>query len=332
MKKRTKILLILLAAVALLVAGNLYLRFRLPPVTIRAEAIPGLRLGPVQVTNTLLTALLVDLILVALALAATRRMRLVPSGLQNFVEWVIETLYRLTESVAGPRWTPRFFVIVATIFLYVLVSNWFGLLPGLSAFGVVEEHAAHTALRHGHEAVEAVAVLSESHAAERVIIPLFRSPSTDLNNNFALALLSVFMTQVFGVVALGPRYFAKFFNVKGLANALRPSPKGQRLSIRARLGAIAFGAIDFMVGVLEAISEVAKVISFSFRLFGNIFAGEVMLLVLASLVPLVLTLPFLGLEVFVGLIQAFIFYILTLAFFTVATASYSHDEQMQHVQ
>ncbi|MBC7186147.1 MAG: F0F1 ATP synthase subunit A [Calditrichaeota bacterium] len=329
MKKRTKILLILLAAVALLVAGNLYLRFRLPPVTIRAEAIPGLRLGPVQVTNTLLTALLVDLILVALALAATRRMRLVPSGVQNFVEWVIETLYRLTESVAGPRWTPRFFAIVATIFLYVLVSNWFGLLPGLSAFGVVEEHAAHTAPRHGQAAVEAVAELSEAHAAERVIIPLFRSPSTDLNNNFALALLSVFLTQVFGVVAIGPRYFAKFFNVKGLANALRPSPKGRRLSIRARLGAIAFGAIDFMVGILEAISEVAKVISFSFRLFGNIFAGEVMLLVLASLVPLVLTLPFLGLEIFVGLIQAFIFYVLTLAFFTMATLSHGHGDDVQ---
>jgi F-type H+-transporting ATPase subunit a len=93
------------------------------------------------------------------------------------------------------------------------------------------------------------------------------------------------------------------------------------------LGAFLFGAIDFFVGILETVSEFAKIISFSFRLFGNIFAGEVMLLVLASLVPLVLTLPFLGLEIFVGLIQAFIFYILTLAFFTVATVSHGHGEE-----
>ncbi len=308
MKKRTKILLILLGAVALLVAGNLYLRFRLPPVMIRAEIIPGLRFGPLQVTNTLLTALVVDLILVAVAVLATRRMRLVPTGLQNFVEWVLETLYHLTESVAGARWAPRFFAIVATIFLYVLVSNWFGLLPGLSAFGVVEEHVAHAS---GHHA----------EGAEKLIVPLFRSPSTDLNNNLALAMLSVFMTQVFGVIALGPRYFGKFVNVGGLGAALRPG-----VSLRRRFSLLAFGAINLAVGVLEAISEVAKVISFSFRLFGNIFAGEVMLLVLASLVPLVLTLPFLGLEVFVGLIQAFIFFILTLAFFTMATSAHGHEE------
>jgi F-type H+-transporting ATPase subunit a len=307
MKKRTKVLLVLLGAVGLLVVGNLYLRFRLPPVTIRAEAIPGLRVGPLQVTNTLLTALVVDVILVVLALLATRRMRLVPTGLQNFVEWVFETLYNLTESVAGARWTPRFFAIVATIFLYVLVSNWFGLLPGLSAFGVVEEHVAHAAGEH-------------AEGVEKVIIPVFRSPSTDLNNNFALAVLSVLMTQIFGVLALGPRYFGKFFNVQGLVGAVRTGG-----AFKKRLGLLAFGLIDFMVGILEAISEVAKVISFSFRLFGNIFAGEVMLLVLASLVPLVLTLPFLGLEVFVGLIQAFIFYILTLAFFTVATSAHGPE-------
>ncbi|MDZ7385655.1 MAG: F0F1 ATP synthase subunit A [candidate division KSB1 bacterium] len=329
MSKRAKVLLVVLAAIALVVAGNLFLRFHLPPVMIRPEAIPGLKVGGVQVTNTLLTALLVDVILIVLAVAATRRMRLVPSGVQNFVEWVIETLYRLTESVAGAKWTPRFFAVVATIFLYVLVSNWFGLLPGLSAFGVVEEHAAHVAAAEASGVAEVASELAKEHVPRQVIIPLFRSPSTDLNNNFALALVAVLMTQVFGVVALGPRYFARFFNVKGLVEAVRFPPERGRRSMRGLLGRLAFGAIDFLVGILEAISEVAKVISFSFRLFGNIFAGEVMLLVLASLVPLVLTLPFLGLEVFVGLIQAFIFYILTLAFFTVATASHGHEEREQ---
>lgn len=320
MKKSTRILLILLGAVALLVAGNLFLRFRLPPVMVRAEPIPGLRIAGLQVTNALLTAFVVDLILITIAVAATRRMHLVPTGLQNFLEWLIETLYRVTESVAGPRWAPRFFAIVATIFLYVLVSNWFGLLPGLSAFGVIEEHAvAEGVVGHGF-------IQGPEQAPERVIVPLFRSPSTDLNNNFALALLSVMMTQVFGVIALGPRYFGRFFNLKGLIDAVGAARAPGKGSIRRLLGGLAFGLIDLAVGALEAVSEVAKVISFSFRLFGNIFAGEVMLLVLASLVPLLLTLPFLGLEVFVGLIQAFIFYILTLAFFTVATASHAHEE------
>ncbi|MDZ7394123.1 MAG: F0F1 ATP synthase subunit A, partial [candidate division KSB1 bacterium] len=169
MSKRAKVLLVVLAAIALVVAGNLFLRFHLPPVMIRPEAIPGLKVGGVQVTNTLLTALLVDVILIVLAVAATRRMRLVPSGVQNFVEWVIETLYRLTESVAGAKWTPRFFAVVATIFLYVLVSNWFGLLPGLSAFGVVEEHPAATQAHHS-----AASLGSHEPGPAEVIVPLFR--------------------------------------------------------------------------------------------------------------------------------------------------------------
>jgi len=160
-----------------------------------------------------------------------------------------------------------------------------------------------------------------------VLIPLFRSPSTDLSNNVTLALISVAMTQVFGVMALGGSYFSKFVNVKAMLGAFGPDEQGQRRGCAGMAGTFVFGAIQFFVGILETISEFAKIISFSFRLFGNIFAGEVMLLVLASLVPLVLTLPFLGLEVFVGLIQAFIFYILTVAFFAMATVSHEHQEE-----
>jgi F-type H+-transporting ATPase subunit a len=135
------------------------------------------------------------------------------------------------------------------------------------------------------------------------------------------------MTQVFGVIALGPGYFTKFVNLKGVIRAFGPDEHGQRRGCTGMLVAFLFGAMDFFVGALETVSELAKIISFSFRLFGNIFAGEVMLLVLASLVPLVLTLPFLGLEVFVGLIQAFIFYILTLAFFSTATISHEQGRE-----
>ncbi len=338
MQTRYKIVLAVLVTLALLVFGSLILRFRLPPVVVRAEPLPGIVIGGIQITNAIVTALLVDVILVVLAVLGTRNMRLVPSGLQNIVEWMIETLYSLTESVAGSKWTPRFFAVVATIFFYVLVSNWFGLIPGLAAFGICEEHHVGEEAEHAFVPGLAAPLLDHPegeprpplgcHAGE-VIVPLFRSPSTDLNNNFALALISVFMTQVFGVTALGFNYFTKFLNVKGMVRAFGPDERGQRRGCAGMLGVFMFGAIDFFVGALETISEFAKVISFSFRLFGNIFAGEVMLLVLASLVPLVLTLPFLGLEVFVGLIQAFIFYILTLAFFTIATISHDHGEE-QH--
>jgi F-type H+-transporting ATPase subunit a len=336
MKTRDKIILAVVVTLALLVIGSIFLRFRLPPVAVRAEPLPGLVIGNVGITNAILTALLVDVILVVLAILGTRKIQLVPSGLQNFLEWVVEILYNLTASVAGTKWTPRFFAIVATIFFYVLVSNWFGLIPGLAAFGVCEEH--HTQQSAEHVAVPGLAAPLLDHPeadprpplgcqAGEVIVPLFRSPSTDLNNNFALALISVFMTQVFGVIALGPGYFTKFLNVKGMIRAFGPDEHGQRRGCAGMLSAFMLGAISFFVGLLETISEFAKIISFSFRLFGNIFAGEVMLLVLASLIPLVLTLPFLGLEVFVGLIQAFIFYILTLAFFTVATVSHDHGEE-----
>ena len=347
MNRRNKMIIAVVIVLALLVLGSLFLRFQLPPVPIAAEPLPGLTVVGVPITNSLLTMLVVDVILVVLAVLATRRMQLIPSGLQNLVEWVVEKLYGLTESMAGKKWAPRFFVIVATIFFYVLVSNWFGLLPGLAAFGFCE---AHLEPSHGGETVEVhtrIPSASEPGVARlaaplpaaetpnpplgcrpgEVLVPIFRSPSTDLNNNLALALISVVMSQVFGVMALGPGYFGKFFNIKGMLQAFRPAPTGERRGCGGALAVFAFGAIQFFVGILEAISEFAKIISFSFRLFGNIFAGEVMLLVLASLVPLVLTLPFLGLEVFVGLIQAFVFFILTLAFFTLATASHTQEHK-----
>jgi F-type H+-transporting ATPase subunit a len=335
MRTRNKIILGSVVTVALLVGGNLFLKFSLPPVIVRAEALPGLVAGGVPITNAMLTALLVDAILVILAIAATRRMRLVPSGLQNFLEWSVEILYNMTTSVAGPKWAPRFFAIVATIFFYVLVSNWFGLIPGLAAFGVCEPHQGQEAAVQAAPAGLAAPLSSEGNRATaplgcqpgEVIVPLFRSPSTDLNSNLALAFISVVMTQVFGVIALGPGYFAKFINLKGMIRAFGPNEHGQRRGCTGTLVAFLFGAMDFFVGILETVSELAKIISFTFRLFGNIFAGEVMLLVLASLVPLVLTLPFLGLEVFVGLIQAFIFYILTLAFFSTATISHGQGEE-----
>lgn len=211
---------------------------------------------------------------------------------------MISAFYDLAEDVAGARLARVFFPIVMTIFLFVLVSNWLDLLtPVLAAAGFKEVH-------EGHE----------------VLIPILRAPSTDLNMTLALALVSVTLSQVFGIRELGFfHYVGKFINISGFRRffaVLTGRSDG------SATGALMQGILDFYMGIVEMISEFAKIISFSFRLFGNIFAGEVLLLVMPSFLSLLLPLPFLGLEVFVGLIQAFIFAVLTLAFMTQATLSH----------
>jgi len=238
------------------------------------------------------------LFLVVFAILATRRMELVPKGLQNATEMIIEALYGLVEDVAGSRLAPSIFPLVATIFFFVLISNWLDLLtPILAAVG-----------------------FREVHEGKEVIIPLLRSPSTDLNFPLALAIISVTLTQVWGIRELGfLHYTGKFINISGFrrfVGLLFGRGEG------SLIGALLQGFLDFYMGVVEFVSEVAKLISFSFRLFGNIFAGEVLLLVMPSFLSMLLPLPFLGLEVFVGLIQAFIFAVLTLAFITMATVSH----------
>ena len=170
----------------------------------------------------------------------------------------------------------QIFPLVATIFLFVIISNWMGLLPGFGSIGIWETH-------EGHE----------------VFVPLLRSTFADINMTFALALISVTATQVFGFAMLGFKgYGGKFF--------INPFSD----------------PIGCFVGILELFSEFSKMISFSFRLFGNVFAGEVLLLVISFLVPYIAPLPFYGLEIFVGFIQALVFSFLTLVFLNLATTSH----------
>ncbi len=278
-----------------------------PHVSLPAE--PLLQGGNTWLTNSLVTTVIVDFVIIVLAITASVGMKLVPNGFQNFVGWMIEGMYGLTESVAGRGEKARkFFPWVMTIFIFVIVSNYIGLLPGVGSIGVYhtvpageESHAAvvadsQVAMAESDLALEPAA----AEEAEAEFVPLLRSPSADLNVTLALAFVSVFMTQVYGVQALGLKYFTKFFK--------NPAKD-------------AMGAI---VGFFELISEIAKLISFSFRLFGNIFAGEVVLAVMAFLVTFLLPVVFYGLELFVGFIQALVFMLLTLAFFSMATVS--HDE------
>jgi len=175
------------------------------------------------------------------------------------------------------RKAERYLPLIATIFTFILFSNWFGLLPGIGSIVV-----------RGHETA-----------------PLLRAPSADLNFTIALALISVVMTNIIGVTVLGFRaHISKYLNFKD--------------------------PIKFFIGILEFISELAKIVSFSFRLFGNVFAGEVLLTIIAFLVPYVIPLPFFFMEIFVGFIQALIFTMLSIVFIAMATTDHEAHEMEMH--
>ena len=248
-------------------------------ISIAAEKL--FTLGGFPVTNALLIGGLVSLLLIWMLGRLMTHLKDVPKGIQGPIEVVFEALLNLIESVTHDRKQAlQFFPLIATIFLFVLFSNWAGLLPGLGTVGIYGEHNGH-----------------------HTIIPFLRSTSADLNFTLALSLIVVTVVQFAGVAALGVgKYASKFF--------ISPLHKPY--------------VIGTFVGILELISEVGKTISFTFRLFGNVFAGEVLLTVMLHLVPLILPLPFLFLEVFVGLIQAVVFAMLTLVFLKTATVETEH--------
>lgn len=244
-------------------------------ISLTAETVG--HLGSFPITNTLIMSLLSVGVLIIFALRLSKRVQLVPHGVQNVAELVIDGALSMMDSVTSDRQkTLRFFPLVFTFFIFILTSNWLGLLPGIGPIG-----------------------LEQTEHEVRVFTPLFRSTNADLNVTLALAIVSVLATQAFGIMAVSAAKYAKrFFNFKN--------------------------PIFTFVGLIELISEFAKFISFSFRLFGNVFAGEVLLVVIAFLIPVIIPLPFMFLEVFVGLIQAFIFAILTLVFLQVATTVEEH--------
>ena len=293
----------------------------LPHVQLPAEEITGPLftlpvIGEFALTNTIVGVLLADFLLLLLGYAVYRQVKkgtMVLTGIVGAVEAILEGLYQLTETTAG-KWAKSIFPWMATIFLLVLTVNWMELIPGVDSIGRLE-HA-----EHGNPIEEVVpgsniyTVLSERDAGAEAgheggynLIPYIRVASTDLNFTVALALISVLMTQVMGVWALGASYFTKFINVGGIFS--RP----------------AFGLLDFFVGILELVSEISKLLSFSFRLFGNIFAGSVLLFVIGSLIPVFVQSMFLGLEFFVGLIQAVVFGMLTMVFMAQATQGHGED-------
>ncbi|HEY5639183.1 MAG TPA: F0F1 ATP synthase subunit A [Dehalococcoidia bacterium] len=336
--------LVILGSLIAFVLGFLFLRGPTPHIAIKAEKLTDL--GPIGITNTMITGWVVVVLMAIFIYVATRKWELVPSGIQNFFEAALEAFYNLVTGIAGEENGRRFFPVVATIFFFIVFANWMSLLPGFNVIGWVGHETPEEEQIAAHGFVEGIVfddltigpidlhyikpstppslgslteVIEEDdpegadkfHEAEEEgkfvgeLIPLFRGVNTDLNTPLAIAIVAFIAVEFWGISALGFfTYGKKFINFSG--------------------------PIDFFVGILELVSELVRLVSFTFRLFGNMFAGEVVILMFTFLTPLIITLPFYGLEVFVGLIQAFIFAMLTLVFGVMAVSHHGDDHEDEH--
>jgi len=242
---------------------------------------PIAHLGPIIITNSMLTSVLVVALIALLAWLGTRKMKLIPGRYQSLLEMIVEFLLDLAEDTAGKRVGRKIFPLVATFFIFILAANWIGLLPGFGS------------------SITVAALESGGHGAEEVVrVPLFRAANADLNMTAAMALLSITVVQISGVLVNG---------VKGYLKHLT-SPA--------------------MLTPVHIISEFSHIISLAARLFGNIFGGEVLVTVMYALVPLLVPTVFLGLEVLFGFIQALIFTVLSIVYIALATSG-GHDDHAE---
>jgi len=275
-------------------------------------------LGDFYLTNTLVALFIVDLLVIGLAAWFNSSVKksiqngdLTPKGLPSALEALLEYLYNMTESTAG-KWAWTIFPWFATITIMVLLANWMELIPGIDSIGWIKatESGAGATLQQLTPWLSALVKPTVTSGGYEVT-PFIRVVSTDLNFTVALALIAVIAVQVIGIRAQGMKYFTKFWNVKTFFS--RPI----------------FGVIDWGVGLLELVSEFSKILSFAFRLFGNIFAGSVLLFVMGSLLGMITVLPsmFYMLEFFVGAIQAVVFGLLTMTFMAQATQGHGEHEE-----
>ena len=245
------------------------------------------------ITNSMVVTWIVAVALIVFAQRATRTMRQVPGGAQNFLEWLVESLYSLLEGIIGSHLVKRTFWFFATVFIFILATNWAGLLPGVGTIGWGQQTA------HGF-------------VIDR---PLFRGANADLNMTLAMALVFFGCWIVWALREVGPG---------GMAKELF-APKGETTGALKVLMIVVF----FAAGILELISILFRPVSLSFRLYGNTFAGENMLEEMARIVPglgWLLPVPFYFMELLVGLVQAMVFMLLTAVF----TLLICHHEEAGH--
>jgi F-type H+-transporting ATPase subunit a len=267
-----------------------------PHVQLPAEGV--FHIGNFTVTNTLLASWITIIVLVVLSWAVTHRIKLIPSRLQTLIEFILEWMLNLCKDVAGEKNGPRFFPLVTTIFLFVLMNAWMSLVPGFGSIliGGTEGEAVH----------------------------LLRGANTDINLPLALALISFVFVEYMGIRSHGGlSYMKKFVRLGQFSRSVVKLFKG---NLRAGLSGLFYGAVDIFSGALEGLSELVRIISFTFRLFGNMTGGEILILTMVFLAPWVLALPFYGLELLVGLVQAIIFGGLTLVFATMAITPHESEE------
>jgi len=273
-------------------------------------------IGDFYLVNTMPTLILTVILLLIFAYAVNRSLKksaqtdLVPRGIGNATEAILEVIYNMTEGAAG-KWVRTVFPWFATIMIYVLFANLLKLLPGFESIGVL--HHAHGE-GHARELLAGNWYLFTAEEGEYILAPFFRGISVDLNFTFTLALIAVVAIQVVGFRAQGWGYLTKFFNFGGVFK--KP----------------VFGVIDMFMGILELISEFAKILSFAFRLFGNMFAGIVLVSVFGALLGKISIVPaaIYMFELFVGIIQAFVFGILTMVFMSMATQGHGGEEHAGH--
>ncbi|NTV44227.1 MAG: F0F1 ATP synthase subunit A [Candidatus Yonathbacteria bacterium] len=248
-----------------------------------------------SVTNTLMSSWIVVLCIVIFSVLFRTSLNTVPGRLQAFFELIFEQALVLADGVTGSRDRSRaFFPLVFAFFVFILLNNWIGIVPGVGSIGRMMSEDGHD-----------------------VFVSFLRGGSADLNTTLALAAIAVVASHVFAIVVVGAwNHFNKFINIKTLIEI----PK----RVRTDPTVLIINPINVFVGLVEIVGELAKVASLSFRLFGNVFAGEVLLASMSAILAWGLPIPFLFLEIFVGLIQAVIFAILVLSYLSIHTSLEEH--------
>jgi F-type H+-transporting ATPase subunit a len=267
-------------------------------ITLFAE--PIFHYGSFTITNALITSWVVVGIIIVISLFLRAKLKTVPGKFQNIFEIVIEAALDLCDQVTGDRaLSMKIFPIAISVFFFILLNNWLGILP-LSGFGIIES---------GKEGLS--------------FVPFLRGGTADINTTIALSVMAVVGANIFGVVSLGLwKTFNKYVNLNVLGSIFS--------KIRHDPTIIIVAPITFFVGLIEIVGEFAKIASLSFRLFGNVFAGEVLLVSMAALVAYIVPIPFLFLELLVGVVQALIFAILLVVYFTISASDHEEHEEHTH--